>query len=89
LLTTLAADSFAAACRCVHSYTLRWPVAVSREGSLTPSVQVRARLTDSGLVAREAPGRESQPGKPSDNPLGRERAQRSRLQRAVKAEGAS
>jgi hypothetical protein len=70
-------------------YRERWAVAVSREGSLTQSVQVRPRLTDSGLVAREAPGRESQPVKPSDNPRGRERAQRSRLQRAVNAEGAS
>src|SRR4030095_10007261 len=60
-----------------------------REGSITQSVQVRPRRTDSGLVAREAPGRESQPVKPSDNPLGRERAQRSRLQRAVNAEVAS
>jgi hypothetical protein len=50
------------------AYSLRWPVGVSREGSLTQSVQVRPRPTDSGLVAREAPGRESQPVKPSDNP---------------------
>jgi hypothetical protein len=64
-------------------------VGVSREGSLTQSVQVRPRRTDSGLVAREVPGRESQPVKPSDNPLGRERAQRSRLQRAVNAAVAS
>jgi hypothetical protein len=40
-------------------YRCRWQVAVSREGSITQSVQVRPRLTDSGLVAREAPGRES------------------------------
>jgi DDE superfamily endonuclease len=73
----------------VACYLRRWPVAVSREGSITQSVQVRPRLTDSGLVAREAPGRESQPVKPSDNPLGRERAQRSRLQRAVNADVAS
>jgi hypothetical protein len=62
---------------------------VSREGSLTQSVQVRPRRTDSGLVAREAPGRESQPVKPSDNTLGKERAQRSRLQRTVNADVAS
>jgi len=70
-------------------FTLRWMIGVSREGSLTQSVQVRPRRTDSGLVAREAPGRESQPVKPSDTPLGRERAQRSRLQRAVNAAVAS
>jgi hypothetical protein len=60
-------------------YDWRWRIVVSREGPITQSVQVRPRRTDSGLVAREAPGRESQPVKPSDNPLGRERAQRSRL----------
>jgi hypothetical protein len=70
-------------------YYWRWQIAVSREGPITQSVQVRPRLTDSGLVAREAPGRESQPVKPSDNLLGRERAQRSRLQRTVNAEVAS
>jgi hypothetical protein len=70
-------------------YRIRWQVGVSREGSLTQSVQVRPRLRDSGLVAREAPGRESKPVKPSDTPLGRERAQRSRLQRAVNAAVAS
>jgi putative transposase len=67
----------------------RWVVGVSREGSLTQSVQVRPRPTDSGLVAREAPGRASQPVKPSDNLLGRERAQRSRVHRAVHAAGAA
>jgi hypothetical protein len=64
-------------------------VGVSSQGFLTQSVQVRPRPIDSGFVAREAPGRESQPVKPSDNPLGRERAQRSRLQRAVNAAVAS
>jgi hypothetical protein len=62
---------------------------VSSQGSLTQSVQVRPRLTDSGLVAREAPGRESQPVKPSDNTLCKESAQRSRLQRVVNAAVAS
>ena len=70
-------------------YLARWGIGVSREGSLTQSVQVRPRLTDSGLVAREAPGRESKPVKPSDNTLGKERAQRSRLQRTVNADVAS
>jgi hypothetical protein len=67
----------------------RWKVGVSREGSFTQSVQVRPRQKDSSLVAREAPGRESQPVKPSDNPLGREWAQRSRSQRVVNAAVAS
>jgi hypothetical protein len=70
-------------------YSFRWQVGVSREGSLTQSVQVRPRLTDSGLVAREAPGRESKPVKPSDSALGKESAQRSRLQRTVNADVAS
>jgi hypothetical protein len=73
----------------VARYLRRWPVGVSREGSLTQSVQVRPRLTDSGLVAREAPGRESKPVKPSDTTLGKESMQRSRLQRAVNADVAS
>jgi hypothetical protein len=70
-------------------YSLRWQVGVSSQGSLTQSVQVRPRPRDSGLVAREAPGRESQPVKPSDNTLCKESAQRSRLQRAVNAAVAS
>jgi hypothetical protein len=71
------------------AYGHRWPVGVSSQGSLTQSVQVRPRRTDSGLVAREAPGRESKPVKPSDNTLCKESAQRSRLQRAVNAAVAS
>ncbi|MBM4259765.1 MAG: IS4 family transposase, partial [Deltaproteobacteria bacterium] len=47
------------------AYSLRWQVGVSSQGSLTQSVQVRPRPTDSSLVAREAPGRESKPVKPS------------------------
>ena len=66
-----------------------WVVGVSSQGSLTQSVQVRPRQKDSSLVAREAPGRESQPVKPSDNTLCKESAQRSRLQRAVNAAVAS
>jgi len=75
--------------RRLRRYRRRWIVGVSREGSLTQSVQVRPRLTDSGLVAREAPGRESKPVKPSDITLGKESLQRSRLQRAVNADVAS
>ena len=50
-------------------YQKRWAMGVSSQGSLTQSVQVRPRPRDSGLVAREAPGRESKPVKPSDNTL--------------------
>ena len=71
------------------AYRYRWTVGVSSQGSLTQSVQVRPRPRDSGLVAREAPGRESHPVKPSDNTLCKESAQRSRLQRAVNAAVAS
>lgn len=71
------------------AYGLRWQVGVSSQGSFTQSVQVRPRLTDSGLVAREAPGRESKPVKPSDNTLCKERAQGARWQRAVNAAVAS
>ena len=70
-------------------YRIRWQVGVSSQGSLTQSVQVRPRLIDSSLVAREAPGRESKPVKPSDNTLCKESAQCSRLQRAVNAAVAS
>jgi hypothetical protein len=70
-------------------YADRWTIGVSREGSLTQSVQVRPKPRDSGFVAREAPGRESKPVKPSDNTLCKERAQRSRLQRTVNADVAS
>jgi hypothetical protein len=70
-------------------YLARWSIGVSREGSLTQSVQVRPKPRDSGFVAREAPGRESKPVKPSDNTLCKKRAQRSRLQRTVNADVAS
>jgi hypothetical protein len=66
LLTNIPTPSFAEALVLIGHYRLRWPVGVSREGSLPPSVQVRPRPRDAGLVAREAPGRESQPVTPSD-----------------------
>jgi hypothetical protein len=88
VFTTLAPAALSAE-TIVAVYRCRWQVGVSRQGSLTQSVQVRPRLKDSGLVAREAPGRESKPVKPSDNTLCKECAQRSRLQRAVNADVAS
>ena len=44
---------------------------------------------DSGLVAGEAPWRESKTAEPSDNMLGKEYAQRTRLQCKVNADVAS
>ncbi len=62
---------------------------MSREGHINQSVKVRPRPGDSSLVAREAPWRESKTVRPSDNILGKEYAQRTRLQRAVNADVAS
>jgi hypothetical protein len=52
-------------------------------------VKDRPGPKDSGLVAGEAPWRESKTAKPSDNMLRKECAQRTRLQRAVNADVAS
>src|SRR5437773_2667578 len=70
-------------------YKDRWQVGVSSQGHIVQSVRDRPRLTDSGLVAGEVPWRESKTAEPSDNILRKECAQRTRLQRAVKAEVAS
>ena len=45
----------------------RWLIGVSGEGHIVQPVKVRSRLTDSSLVAWEAPWRESKTVKPSDN----------------------
>jgi hypothetical protein len=60
-------------------YKCRWQVGVSRQGHIVQSVKDRPRLKDSGLVAGEAPWRESKTAEPSDNMLGKECAQRTRL----------
>ena len=70
-------------------YKERWGIGVSSQGHIVQSVRDRPRLKDSGLVAGEAPWRESKTAEPSDNMLGKERAQRTRLQRAVNADVAS
>jgi hypothetical protein len=70
-------------------YLRRWQVAVSSEGHILQSVEVRPRLKDSGLVAWEAPWRESKTAEPSDNVLEIEYRQSTRLQRAVNAGVAS
>jgi len=70
-------------------YKCRWQVGVSRQGHIVQSVKDRPRLKDSGLVAWEAPWRESKTAEPSDNMLRKECAQRTRSQRAVNADVAS
>jgi hypothetical protein len=67
----------------------RWRKGVSSQGHIVQSVKDRPRLKDSGLVAGEAPWRESKTAEPSDNMLRKECAQRTRLQRAVNADVAS
>jgi hypothetical protein len=70
-------------------YKERWQIGVSSQGHIVQSVRDRPRPKDSGLVAGEAPWRESKTAEPSDNMLGKECAQRTRLQRAVNADVAS
>ena len=50
----------------VQVYTLKWLIGVSGEGRITQSVEVRPRPKDSGLVAWEAPWRESKTVELSD-----------------------
>jgi hypothetical protein len=70
-------------------YFDRWQIGVSSQGHIVQSVRDRPRSKDSDLVAGEAPWRESKTAEPSDNMLGKECAQRIRLQRAVNVEVAS
>ena len=70
-------------------YKERWQIGVSSQGHIVQSVKDRPGPKDSGLVAGEAPWRESKTAEPSDNRLGKEYAQRTRLQRAVNADVAS
>ena len=72
-----------------HLYKSRWHVGVSRQGHVVQSAKDRPRPRDSGLVAWEAPWRESKTAEPSDNMLRKEYAQRTRLQRTVNADVAS
>ena len=73
----------------VQIYMTRWKIGVSSQGHIVQSVKDRPRPKDSGLVAGEAPWRESNTAEPSDNILGKECAQRTRLQRTVNADVAS
>jgi hypothetical protein len=70
-------------------YRDRWQIGVSRQGHIVQSVKDRPRPKGSGLVAWEAPWRESKTVEPSDNMLRKEYAQRTRLQREVNADVAS
>jgi hypothetical protein len=73
----------------VHLAKHRWIIGVSSQGHIVQSVKDRPRPKDSGLVAGEAPWRESKTAEPSDNILGKECAQRTRLQRTVNVDVAS
>jgi hypothetical protein len=70
-------------------YGYRWNIGVSSQGHIVQSVKDRPRSKDSDLVAGEASWRESKTAEPSDNMLGKECAQRTRLQRTVNADVAS
>ena len=70
-------------------YKERWQIGVSSQGHIVQSVKDRPRSKDSDLVAGEASWRESKTTEPSDNMLGKECEQRTRLQRTVNADVAS
>ncbi len=89
VITTILDEEQAPAAELAALYHERWEIGVSSQGHIIQSVQDRPRLIGSGLVAWEAPWRESKAAKPSDTLLGKEYMQRTRLQRAVNAEVAS
>jgi hypothetical protein len=89
LITTILDPKLAPAKELAALYHERWEIGVSSQGHIVQSVRDRPRLKDSGLVAGEAPWRESKTAEPSDNMLRKECAQRTRLQRAVNADVAS
>jgi hypothetical protein len=88
VFTTVRAVELGAA-EVLEYYRFRWQIGVSSQGHIVQSVQDRPRPKDSGLVAGEAPWRESKTAEPSDNILRKECAQRTRLQRTVNADVAS
>jgi hypothetical protein len=69
LVTNREAETFEAAVEFIDWYRARWEIGVSGEGHIIQSVKVRPRSKDSGLVAWEAPWRESKTVKPSDHVL--------------------
>jgi hypothetical protein len=89
LIATILDPAAAPAKELAALYHERWEIGVSSQGHIVQSVGDRPGLKDSGLVAGEAPWRESKTAEPSDNILGKECAQRTRLQRAVNVDVAS
>ena len=89
LITTILDPQQAPAKELAALYHERWEIGVSSQGHIVQSVKDRPRPKDSGLVAGEASWRESNTAEPSDNILGKECAQRTRLQRTVNADVAS
>jgi hypothetical protein len=89
LIATILDPAVAPAKELAALYQERWEIGVSSQGHIVQSVRDRPRSKDSGLVAGEAPWRESKTAEPSDNMLGKECAQRTRLQRTVNADVAS
>jgi hypothetical protein len=89
LVTTILDCKQAPAGELAALYHERWEIGVSSQGHILQPVRDRPGPKDSGLVAWEAPWRESKTAEPSDNILGKECAQRTRLQRAVNADVAS
>ncbi|HEX3471848.1 MAG TPA: IS1380 family transposase [Silvibacterium sp.] len=89
IVTSLTAEEWGAQDLYEKFYCARGEMGVSSQGHINQSVKVRPRPIDSSLVAGEAPWRESKTVKPSDNMLGKEYAQPTRLQRAVNADVAS
>ena len=73
----------------IEIYQIRWTVGVSSQGHIIQLVKVQPRLRGPNLVAREAPWRETNTVKPSDNVFIMGNKQHYRLQRAVNAEVAS
>jgi hypothetical protein len=89
LITTILDHEQAPAEELAALYHERWEIGVSSQGHIVQSVGDRPRSKDSGLVAGEESWRESKTTEPSDNILGKECAQRTRLQRTVNADVAS
>jgi hypothetical protein len=89
LITTILDAEQAPAKELAALYHERWEIGVSSQGHIVQSVKDRPRSKDSDLVAGEASWRESKTTEPSDNILGKECAQRTRLQRTVNADVAS
>jgi hypothetical protein len=71
LITTILYPKLAPAQELAALYHERWEIGVSSQGHIVQSVKDRPGPKDSGLVAGEAPWRESKTAEPSDNILER------------------